>query len=79
MLTLAVESASKIVECFSTEAVTDYYLPMLKRLSSGDWFTSRTSACGLYASCYRLCSAENREQLRRYLIFTQIIYRIDKR
>ncbi len=28
------------------------YFSQVKRLSGGDWFTSRTSACGLFACCY---------------------------
>ncbi len=28
------------------------YFLQVKRLSGGDWFTSRTSACGLFACCY---------------------------
>ena len=27
-------------------------MPLVKRLSTGDWFTARTSACGLFAVCY---------------------------
>ena len=49
--------------------IEEYYLPMLKRLSAGDWFTSRTSACGLYAPAYPLCSPKVQEDLRKYDIW----------
>ena len=33
----------------------------VKKLSSGDWFTSKVSACGLYAACYRVIAPTNGE------------------
>ena len=42
--------------------IEEYALPMIKRLSSGDWFTSRTSACGLYTPVYALLSQNTRLQ-----------------
>jgi serine/threonine-protein phosphatase 2A regulatory subunit A len=49
------------------QAIEEYYMPILKRLSTGDWFTSRTSACGLYSPPYNLVSAKVQEELRRYI------------
>ena len=48
----------------------NFYFPMLKRLSDGEWFTSRTSACGLYAVAYKRISVALREELRK--MFTKL-------
>jgi len=32
--------------------ITEHFVPLLIRLATGDWFTSRTSACGLFGSAY---------------------------
>ncbi|KAJ3261417.1 T-complex protein 1 subunit zeta [Boothiomyces macroporosus] len=61
----AIESAAKIVVAMPQPHIEEYYIPMVKRLSSGDWFTSRTSACGLYAAAYPLCSDKVKEELRK--------------
>ena len=65
----AVESASKIGSCLSPAQVEEHYIPMLKRLTGGDWFTSRTSACGLYTAIYQLSSPATQDELRRYVFF----------
>ena len=62
----AIESAGKVVSAGMPQAhIEEYYMPMLKRLSTGDWFTSRTSSCGLYPPAYPLCSAKVQEELRK--------------
>jgi serine/threonine-protein phosphatase 2A regulatory subunit A len=38
---------------------------MVKRLSSGDWFTSRTSACGFYAPAYFALSKKGQEEWKK--------------
>ena len=43
---------------------------MVKRLSIGDWFTSRTSACGLYAPAYEKAMVATQDELRR--LFSQL-------
>lgn len=40
-------------------------MPVLQRLSTGDWFTSRTSACALYASPYPQASESVQGELRK--------------
>jgi serine/threonine-protein phosphatase 2A regulatory subunit A len=70
--TKAVESIAKIVTSFSGHQMEDFYIPMVKRLSTGDWFTSRTSACGLYAPGYQMASSTTQDELRRYVIHTII-------
>ena len=44
----------------SEQQVQEAYLPLLKRLSTGDWFTSRTSAASLFASVYSRVPASMR-------------------
>ncbi len=61
----AVESAGKIVVRLSQHQIEDYYIPIAKRLTAGEWFTSRASACGLYAPAYPLCSPTVQEELRK--------------
>jgi serine/threonine-protein phosphatase 2A regulatory subunit A len=40
---------------------------MVKRLAQGDWFTSRTSACGLVSVCYQRVSNATKMDLRAYV------------
>ncbi|RKO96657.1 ARM repeat-containing protein, partial [Caulochytrium protostelioides] len=61
----AVASAAKIAAQLSQHHLEEFYIPMLKRLSAGDWFTSRTSACGLYAPAYAACTSQTQSELRR--------------
>jgi hypothetical protein len=42
----AVEALCAVGEQIPAEHVSEYYADMLRRLSSGDWFTSRVSSCG---------------------------------
>lgn len=48
----AAESINKICSVLSPAQIVEYYLPLLRRLSTGEWFTSRSSATALYASAY---------------------------
>ncbi|KAJ2020990.1 protein phosphatase 2A structural subunit, partial [Coemansia sp. S610] len=50
--TLAVESINKLVDVMDQPQVEEYLIPCIARLSSGEWFTSRSSAAGLYAAAY---------------------------
>nr|XP_037861160.1 serine/threonine-protein phosphatase 2A 65 kDa regulatory subunit A beta isoform isoform X4 [Chlorocebus sabaeus] len=64
----AVESLRQISQEHTPVALEAYFVPLVKRLASGDWFTSRTSACGLFSVCYPRASnavkAEIRQQFR---------------
>lgn len=62
----AVESIAKIAQVLNKEQIEHFYLPMTKRLSSGDWFTSRTSACSMFSPIYSRSSAIIQEELRKY-------------
>lgn len=48
----AAESINKITILLPPSDIETHFLPLLKRLASGDWFTSRTSACALFAAGY---------------------------
>ncbi|KAI1724217.1 HEAT repeats domain-containing protein [Ditylenchus destructor] len=61
---LAVESLQKIADKHSTAALEEYFIPMILRLAQGDWFTSRTSACGLFAVAYPRASPAQKTELR---------------
>ncbi|KAI8848938.1 armadillo-type protein [Chytridium lagenaria] len=61
----AVESIAKISQSLRQSQVEEFFVPMVKRLSVGDWFTSRVSACGLYAPVYGLATPATQDELRR--------------
>ncbi|KAI9029088.1 armadillo-type protein [Phycomyces nitens] len=67
----AVESLCKIVALLNASQIEHYFMPLLKRLTSGEWFTSRISATGLYAAGYPKCTPEQRSELR--VLFAQLI------
>lgn len=60
----AVESLNSVAVVLSQKQIEDFYIPLIKRLSSGDWFTSRTSACGLYAAAYKNSTPSTQNELR---------------
>ena len=53
----AVDSLRAITDQHSPADLEGHFVPLVKRLATGDWFTSRTSACGLFAVCYKRVSA----------------------
>ena len=61
----AAESISKITVQISPQALDQHFLPLLRRLSGGDWFTSRTSACALFAAPYPKAPTEMQAEMRR--------------
>ena len=61
----AVESLRKLSEEHSAADLEAHFIPLVKRLSSGDWFTSRTSACGLFSVSYPKCSVGIKAELRQ--------------
>ena len=48
----------------SADQMSEFVYPLLRRLSTGDWFTSRTSACGVYAVSYPSLSAGQQAEMR---------------
>ena len=63
----AVESLRKIAADHSSEHMEKFFVPLIKRLTQGDWFTSRASACGLYSVSYPHVGASMKEELRAYV------------
>eukprot|EP00301_Raphidiophrys_heterophryoidea_P000782 c10389_g1_i1.p1 GENE.c10389_g1_i1~~c10389_g1_i1.p1 ORF type:complete len:603 (-),score=174.90 c10389_g1_i1:429-2189(-) len=62
----AVASLVNICEDMSAGDVLQHMVPMITRLSSADWFTSKVSASGVIAVAYRKCTdTATRETLRR--------------
>lgn len=49
----AVDSLRSISSQHSPSDLEKHFVPLTQRLASGDWFTSRTSACGLFSVCYQ--------------------------
>ncbi|KAG4300900.1 hypothetical protein PCANB_002893 [Pneumocystis canis] len=61
----AVDSLNKIAEIFTTEQIEEHMIPLINRLSSGEWFTSRTSATGLYTTVYKRVTKSIQDLLRK--------------
>lgn len=77
----AVDSLRNISKQHSPADLESHFVPLVKRLASGkykvfkytqkyyeftgDWFTSRTSACGLFAVAYPRVSNSLRAELRQ--------------
>ncbi|KAH7911197.1 armadillo-type protein [Hygrophoropsis aurantiaca] len=61
----AAESIAKIAAVLSSAQVEEFYIPLLKRLSQGEWFTSRTSSAALYPPVYSKVSLPVQEDLRK--------------
>lgn len=59
---MAVQSLCKVLA--NAQEHSEAAVAMLRRLSTGDWFTSRVSACGVYAAVYTIASPDARAGLR---------------
>lgn len=67
--TAGVASISKLMPSLLVEHRASQLFPMIKRLSGGDWFTSRCSACRLTVSAYKLCNTGDLQtQMRTWFI-----------
>ncbi len=61
----AAESIVKIAEVLSESQIEEQYIPLLKRLSGGDWFTSRTSSTSLFSAVYPKAKPATQDELRK--------------
>lgn len=61
----AVDSLRNIAAQHSSHDLENHFVPLVKRLSQGDWFTSRTSACGLFSVAYPRTSSTIKTELRQ--------------
>jgi len=60
----AVDSLNQVASALSTEHLLAHFVPLVKRLATADWFTSRISACSLFTVAYPRLSAPTRTELR---------------
>uniref|UniRef100_A0A0K0ER32 Serine/threonine-protein phosphatase 2A regulatory subunit A n=1 Tax=Strongyloides stercoralis TaxID=6248 RepID=A0A0K0ER32_STRER len=60
----AVESLIRVAEKHSPQSLEENFIPMLLRLATGEWFTSRCSACGLFSVAYKRASPAIKTELR---------------
>ena len=60
----AVEAINKVVMAMPSAHVMEHYVVVLRRLATKDWFTSRISACGLFATAYQRVPAATLPELR---------------
>ncbi|NWW26116.1 2AAA phosphatase, partial [Falcunculus frontatus] len=60
----AVESLRAVSHEHSPPDLEGHFVPLVKRLAGGGWFTSRTSACGLFSVCYPRVSSPVKAELR---------------
>ncbi|OBZ79824.1 Protein phosphatase PP2A regulatory subunit A [Grifola frondosa] len=61
----ATESITKISSVLSQAQIEQFYIPLVQRLSRGEWFTSRTSSCALYAPVYDKVAPNVQDELRK--------------
>ncbi|KAF7255632.1 hypothetical protein EG68_06745 [Paragonimus skrjabini miyazakii] len=61
----AIETLRTLAPSFSPKDLGAHFLPLLKRLATAEWFTSRTSACGLFSVIYRHSPNAVRADLRQ--------------
>lgn len=62
----AVESLRAVAQQHSPADLETHFVPLVQRLTAGDWFTTRTSACGLFSVCYPRVSAQIKAELRSH-------------
>lgn len=61
----AVASLRRVSQEHTPGALGAHFVPLVKHLASGDWFTSRTSACGLFSVCYPRASRAVKAEIRQ--------------
>ena len=61
----AAESITKVAAVLSQLQIEQHYIPLLKRLSQGEWFTSRTSSAALCPAVYAKVSPAVQDDLRK--------------
>lgn len=59
----AVQSLRKLAREHSDKDLQEQIYPLVRRLASGDWYSSRASACGLFAVVYGRLSPAHRQEI----------------
>lgn len=60
----AVESLRLLSKEHSTSDLELHFEPLISRLATGEWFTSRISSCGLFSICYNRFNDKLKSELR---------------
>lgn len=60
----AVQSLAKLTPLLPKAEVAAKIVPAIRRLANGDWFTTRVSACGLFAAAYPHVTDQLQTELR---------------
>jgi serine/threonine-protein phosphatase 2A regulatory subunit A len=66
----AQQSLQRLVTKLPKSEVGAKFIPVVRRLANGDWFTTRVSACGLFSCSYHLVSESLQDELRS--LFTNL-------
>ncbi|PWA97559.1 Armadillo-like helical [Artemisia annua] len=66
----AVESLCRIGSRMRDSDLVDWFVPLVKRLAGGEWFTARVSVCGLFHIAYPSASETLKAELRS--VFSQL-------
>ncbi|KOM36338.1 hypothetical protein LR48_Vigan02g248800 [Vigna angularis] len=66
----AVESLCRIGSQMRESDLVEYFIPLVKRLAAGEWFTARVSACGLFHIAYPSAPETAKTELRS--IYSQL-------
>ncbi|KAK9460487.1 armadillo-type protein [Lipomyces oligophaga] len=67
----ATESLILICSKMTDDQVEQYYMPLIKRLSSGNWFTSKVSVTAICPSVYEKVGEESKKELLQ--IYRQLV------
>jgi serine/threonine-protein phosphatase 2A regulatory subunit A len=59
----AIQGMNHIAPQLSPEQLEQFYLPLLSRLSRAPWFTTKSTACGLFATVYLLVPTAKRSSI----------------
>jgi hypothetical protein len=54
-----------VAAVLSKSQIEKHYIPLVQRLSRGEWFTSRTSACALYTPVYDKVDPAVQDEMRK--------------
>ncbi|KAM7268387.1 hypothetical protein ACFE04_010553 [Oxalis oulophora] len=66
----SVESLCRIGSQMREQDLVDYFIPLVKRLAAGEWFTARVSSCGLFHIAYPCAPEGLKTELRT--IYSQL-------
>ncbi|KAK7206537.1 armadillo-type protein [Myxozyma melibiosi] len=68
----AVESLNTVCAEMSQEQAEEHFMPLIRRLTTAEWFTNKVSVTGLYAVVYEKVGEEKKAELRQ--LYGQLVY-----